>query len=240
MIIIFTDYGLQGPYLGEIESILYTRAMDEKVITLFADLPRQNPKFAAYLLDVYATRFPQDSVFFCVVDPGVGNENNMPVMCHVDGRWFVGPNNGIFDLLIRHSEKSVCHNITWKPEKLSHTFHGRDLYAPVCACLAKGEKLESEIFLFKDNNNWPDNLAEIIYFDGFGNAMTGLKADTLTHVSSIVINGRNLCKASTFSDVPVNEPFWYENSVGLIELAVNQGNAQQVLNLQLGHQFTYN
>ena len=68
MIALFTDYGLQGPYIGQVLSVLSRIAPEEKVITLFSDLPRQNQKAAAYLLPRCIRSFTEETIFFCVVD----------------------------------------------------------------------------------------------------------------------------------------------------------------------------
>jgi len=73
MIVLFTDYGLEGPYLGQVEAVLYKEAPDEKIINLLSDAPRQNPKACAYLLAALTKNFPEGTIFFCVVDPGVGS-----------------------------------------------------------------------------------------------------------------------------------------------------------------------
>ena len=69
--------------------------------------------------------------------------------------------------------------------------------------------------------DWPDDLCEIVYVDHFGNAMTGLRAATLPHEARLATAGRVLERAVTFSDRPPGQSFWYENSNGLGEIAVN-------------------
>jgi S-adenosylmethionine hydrolase len=82
--------------------------------------------------------------------------------------------------------------------------------------------------------DWPDDLCEIVYVDHFGNAMTGLRAVTLPRNARLATAGRILESATTFSDRPPGEAFWYENSNGLVEIAVNQGRADHDLGLELG------
>jgi S-adenosyl-L-methionine hydrolase (adenosine-forming) len=65
MIVLFTDYGLQGPYIGEVEAVLFRYAPRERVITLFADIPRQNPQAGAYLLASYAGSLPKGTILCC-------------------------------------------------------------------------------------------------------------------------------------------------------------------------------
>ena len=238
MIVLFTDYSLQGPYIGQVEAILYQQSPREKVINLFADLPRYNPKPSAYLLAACAGTFPADSIFFAVVDPGVGSFSDKPVVLKIDDRWYVGPDNGIFDLLVRQSEQCDCWKINWRPEKLSSSFHGRDLYAPVCAMIANGIDIPGEKIRWEDKHNWPDELQEIIYIDAFGNCMTGMRAAELEKNTIFNISGTEIRHARTFSTAMDSNPFWYENSSGLVEIAVNQGSAANTLELIIGSEIS--
>ena len=180
MIALFTDFGLHGPYTGQMKAVLYETAPGIPVIDLFADAPVGNPRASAYLLAAYAAWFPERTVFLCVVDPGVGG-GRPALFLEADGRWYVGPGNGLFELVQRRARKTRAFEIDWKPEQLSASFHGRDLFAPVAAILARGDEppgglCDDGAFRRAD---WPDDLAEIIYVDHFGNAMTGLRAATL-------------------------------------------------------------
>ncbi len=87
-----------------------------------------------------------------------------------------------------------------------------------------------------DKNNWPDDLAEIVYIDHFGNAMTGIRAEMLHKDAVLNVGEKAISNAATFSDIPVGQIFWYSNSNGLIELAVNQASAERLLQLQIGQQ----
>jgi S-adenosylmethionine hydrolase len=82
--------------------------------------------------------------------------------------------------------------------------------------------------------DWPDDLAEIVYLDHFGNAMTGLRAAHLPPNAVLIAGRRRLARAETFSSVPEGTAFWYENANGLAELAVNMGSAAEMLRLNLG------
>lgn len=235
MIVLFTDFGLAGPYLGQVKAVLHREAPGSAVIDLFADLAPGLPKPAAYLLAAYGSWFPAKTVFVAVVDPGVGSSRGA-VAIEADGRIYVGPDNGLFELVLRRAEKFRGWDIHWRPERLSATFHGRDLFAPVAARLARGDARES---LLRDGQiqrcpEWPDDLSEIVYIDGFGNAMTGLRAGVVPQAARLALDDRELPRARTFSDVPAGAAFWYENSNGLAEIAVNGGPADRRLGLVIG------
>jgi len=235
VIVLFTDFGLDGPYTGQMKAVLAQMAPGIAVIDLFADAPVANPKASAYLLAAYASWFPAKTVFLCVVDPGVGG-TRPAIIIEAHGSWYVGPGNGLFELVQRRAGNAQGFDIDWQPAHLSPSFHGRDLFAPVAAMLARGEPLPSRPR--KDNDDrrpdWPDDLAEIIYVDHFGNAMTGLRAAMLSEDAKLAVAGQALERAKTFSDLPRGRAFWYENANGLAEIAVNLGRADHALGLAIG------
>lgn len=235
MIVLFCDFGPAGPYLGQMKAVLYRGAPQEPVVDLVADAPRGNPRASSFLLASFVPEFPARSVFLCVVDPGVGGDRRA-VIARADGRWLVGPDNGLFHASLARAAEREAWEITWRPERLSSSFHGRDLFAPVAADLARGHFPEGTSALAPEelNRDWGEDLAEVVYLDHFGNAMTGLRASTLGAEAKIRVAGRHLVRARTFSDVGVGEPFWYENANGLVEIAVNQGCAAEVLGLSIG------
>src|SRR5215468_4592345 len=118
MIVLFTDFGLQGPYTGQMKAVLHQMAPGMLAIDLFADAPVGNPKASAYLLAAYAEWFAAGTVFLCVVDPGVGGTRPSLIL-EADRRWYVGPGNGLFELVQRRAGTTRSWDIDWKPERLS-------------------------------------------------------------------------------------------------------------------------
>jgi len=240
LISLITDFGATGPYTGQVENVLAREAPDARVINLFADAPAQDPRSTAYLLPAYTREFPPGTVFLCVVDPGVGSDR-AALIVSAGGRWYVGPDNGLFELVLRrcHGESRTWHMV-WRPSELSATFRGRDLFAPVAAELAyippESEPARDLARLAEAQRfaDWPDDLAAVIYIDGFGNAMTGLRAETLDSDATLSFGGRALPRRRTFSDVAADECFCYENANGLMEIAVNRGRAEEFLRLKVG------
>ena len=235
MIVLFTDFGLGGPYTGQMKAVLAREAPGVPVIDLFADAPSRNPKAGAYLLAAYALWFPPGTVFLCVVDPGVGG-TRAALAVAADQRWYVGPENGLFELVRRRGDIVRIFEITEQPADLSASFHGRDLFAPAAARLARGDRpqLVERDASFGRHPDWPDDLAEIVYIDHYGNAMTGLRASALPTDALLIAGGKGIARARTFSDMPAGAPLWYENSNGLAEIAVNLGRADEVLGLRIG------
>lgn len=234
MIVLFTDFGERGPYVGQMKAVLAELAPAVTAIDLQHDVPRFDIVAGAHLLATYQSAFPLGSVFLAVVDPGVGSANRQPVIVNVDGRWFVGPDNGLFEVIAARGTKVQWREISWRPERLSHSFHGRDLFAPVAARLAQGELPAAKLITSHDAFINTDDLNKIIYIDHFGNAITGLRAAKIATTTKLQVAGQSLSHAHTFSDVAPGQAFWYENANGLVELAVNQGHAATALALHLG------
>jgi len=114
------------------------------------------------------------------------------------------------------------------------SFHGRDLFAPVAAMLSANRPPESSPWALIDTNSWPSELAEVIYIDHYGNAMTGIRATTLATSAVVRVRDRRLAARQTFSAAPPGEPFWYSNSIGLVEIAVREDSAAALLELAVG------
>jgi S-adenosylmethionine hydrolase len=238
MIVLFTDFGPFGPYLGQVRCVLEKEAPGVTVIDLLNDAPGfggPEPKASAYLLASLAGEFPKGSVFLGIVDPGVGGPRK-PVVVEADERFFIGPDNGLFELVIRRAKDWRWWPILWRPERLSATFHGRDLFAPVAARLARGERPEAKAGDPSSirRPDWPDDLAQIIYVDHFGNCVSGLREGAVASDARLVVGGRRLERATTFSDRKPGQAFWFVNSNRLIEIAVNRGRADAGLGLKIG------
>jgi S-adenosyl-L-methionine hydrolase (adenosine-forming) len=234
MIVLFTDFGLAGPYTGQVTAVLRETAPDVPVIQLFADAPAGQPKPAAYLLAAYAGWFPMGTVLLCVVDPGVGGARRSLIVEAAD-RLYVGPDNGLFELVLRRAAEPRSWEISWRPPALSVSFHGRDLFAPVAGRLAQGKPPSALANRAAAHRypDWPDDLAEIVYIDHYGNALTGLRGESLPLAARLLAGGHSIVHAAIFSAVPRGEAFWYVNSNGLVEIAVNAGRADQALGLAI-------
>ena len=233
MILLFNDFGLEGPYPGQIKAVLARLAPGTPVIDLFADVPPFRVKEAAYLLAAYRQGFEAGSVFLCVVDPGVGGARPAMAAC-IDGTWFVGPGNGLFEIVARRGRDVRCFSLPDPEGPVSASFHGRDLFAPAAARLALSRLVGFTPAQMPRFPDWPDDLPGIVYADRYGNLMTGLRARSLGDGARLGLNGRILTRARTFSDRAPGEAFWYENSNGLAEIAVNQGSAAAMLHAGVG------
>ncbi len=238
-ILLFTDFGAADIYVGQVKAVLQRQAPAVPLIDLLHDVPAFNVRSGAHLLAALSAQIPPGSVTLAVVDPGVGSARDAAVLV-ADGKWFIGPDNGLLSVLAARAKACVYWRITWRPEQLSASFPGRELFAPITAAIARDEfpadKVESVARLSVDFG--ANDLAEIIYIDHYGNAFTGLRACELPRDALIVTDGRRLKHARVFSDVATGEMFWYENSLGLVEIAGNACGAAGHLGLRIGQSAT--
>ena len=239
MIVLFTDFGSRDPYLGQIKAVLHAQAPGIPLLDLLNEVPDYNPHAGAHLLAALASQLPLPAVFFAVVDPGVGTPRD-GIVLEAGGAWFVGPDNGLLSVLAGRQGQARIWRISWRPERVSPTFHGRDIFAPIAAALARGEfpaqKLAEKTRL--DVEFDLADLARVIYIDHYGNAWTGLRAAAWAPSTRLRIGGSELTRAETYGEVDRGEPFWYVNSAGLAEVAVNRGNAATQLGLGVGDPVT--
>src|SRR3972149_4455789 len=209
-IFLFTDFGAADLYAGQVKAVLQRDAPHAAVIDLLHDAPAFDVRAGAHLLAAISLQLPSGSVTLAVVDPGVGGARDA-VALFADNKWYVGPDNGLLSVLAARAKARTCWRITWRPEQLSASFHGRDLFAPVAAAIACGEfpagKAEAGARLEVDFGG--NDLEEIIYIDHYGNAFSGLRAQNLPRGARIVVAGRTLGHARGFSAVPPGEGVGY-------------------------------
>jgi len=231
-IFLFTDFGYAGPYVGQMTGAILSRSRDNAVVNLMHDAPAMRPELAAYLLAGCCRSLPRGSVVVAVVDPGVGGERAALVV-ETPALTLVGPDNG---LLSRVPDIGTVARVDWRPETLSSSFHGRDLFAPVGAMLAGGQTVPCTPLAHVDmvGADWPPGLHRLVYIDGYGNLMTGISAEKVNKHQCIRVSGRAVEYAETFCRVPPGHLFWYPNSLGLVEIAANRGSAAAILRLALG------
>ncbi len=236
MIFLFTDFGAADIYVGQVKAVLRERAPRVPVVDLLHDAPPFNVKAGAHLLAALAARVPKGGVVVSVVDPGVGGPRD-PVAVLADGRWFVGPDNGLISVVAERAKGREFFVIGWWPDDVSVSFHGRDLFAPVAAMLARGRR--KAVRLRKTAglavSFGPSDFAEIIYVDHYGNAFTGIRASGISATERLVAGSIRIDHARVFSGVERGAVFWYENSLGLVEIAANSTSAAAKYGLRVGH-----
>lgn len=232
---LFTDFGINDFYVGQVKCALLRHAPAAPVIDLLHQAPLYNSLASAHLLFALSEHLAAASVVFAVVDPGVGGSRDA-VVVYADGKYFVGPDNGLLSIVAARAREAQIYRIRWRPEALSSSFHGRDLFAPVAAWLATNtlpsgalEPLSKLAIEFENTD-----LGQIIYIDHYGNAITGIRARSVARGVGYSCRGVEMAYARTFSDAENGRAFWYENSLGLVELALNRASAAETYGFAVG------
>lgn len=234
-IVLFTDFGSADLYVGQVKAVLTERAPRVPVNDALHDAPAFGIEPSAHLLAALAAEYPRGSVLLAVVDLGVGGRRDAIVIA-ADGRKYVGPDNGLLYVIWQRARRTHCWRIVWRPKRLTSSFHGRDLFAPVVAALAAGRaprgwlrgKPARDVLLDAGD------LARVIYVDHYGNCMTGIRASNVSGEARIHAGGSTLRWRRTFEQAPRGSPSWYGNSMGLVEIAANRASAAKSLRLGIG------
>ena len=235
MIALFSDFSFSDPYVGLMKIEIYKRVPNTTIIDICHDLPAFNPNASGRLLQALVKNLPENTIVLAVVDPGVGTDRHA-LWLEVDGKHFIGPDNGLFARIVNEAQQVSAHIIEYDKTKVSASFHGRDVFAPFAADLELGlqpvsKPIESDSLVGHD---WSTQLAKVIYIDHYGNVMTGISASAVKKSSEIRIKNMRLQYARTFADANNDTMFWYKNSLGLIELAMFGQSLQTELSVQLG------
>lgn len=250
-----TDFGIRDGYVAAMKGAMLSARPGITMVDVSHQVTAQDVMEAAFVLRQVIPSFPADSVHLVVVDPGVGTTRRAIAACFsLDGQthYFVGPDNGILPLLAGESVTEIVEldrSEVWHTSAPSDTFHGRDVFGPVAARLASGDRL-TEVGTPVESASamhWPlprideqgvDGM--VIHVDGFGNCITNITREDLeTHC-----NGRSFkCYAGatviqshhrTYAEVGVGDPISLFGSSGLLEIAVNCGHAARLLSIERG------
>ena len=230
-VFLLTDYSLQGPYVGQLHGrILQAAAPPPRTIDLMHDAPAFRPDRAAYLLAATLPHLPAQATVLAVVDPGVGTDRHALAM-QVDGRWLVGPDNGLLAVAAGRAERVQAYRLPPPAADTPATFHGRDVFADVAAVAASHGTVPAGATAVAhwQGQDWPADWDAVIYQDGFGNLITGRRAATVAPGAALAVAGHRLPRVAKFADVAPGQACWYGNSMGLVEVAVNAGSAAEAL-----------
>ncbi|HEY4218859.1 MAG TPA: SAM-dependent chlorinase/fluorinase [Gemmatimonadaceae bacterium] len=238
IITLLTDFGTADGYVGEMKGVLLSLAPDAELVDLTHDIAPQDVERARLTLARVWRRFPNGTVHLVVVDPGVGSAR-AALAVESDGKWLVGPDNGVLSpALLLPGARAVELML---PSGASATFHGRDVFAPAAAALARGEPIEAlgPIADAPVIRRTPEPIrgadgalrGQVIVVDRFGNAVTNL---AVLRDGIVSVDGLELPLRRTYAEVAEGEPIAVVGSTGFIEIAVRNGDAARVLNLSRG------
>ena len=264
-IFFLTDFGLVDTYVGVVKAVILGIAPDATVVDLTHDVPPQDVRAGAFALVTAAPYLPDEAVVLAVVDPGVGTARR-PIAVQAAGRTFVGPDNGLLSWAVRapltpqpslscagEGEHVVVLDRPrfWRLS-LSATFHGRDLFGPVAAHLARGVPLEEVGTPAATMHElpWPaartvtgagDGIVEahgeVIHVDRYGNLITSLRGDDLPAQPVVSLAGQSIVGLSPHYQSPASGSrplIALVGSSGLLEIAVPNGSATTALQAGVG------
>jgi S-adenosylmethionine hydrolase len=241
IITLLTDFGsfypaqMKGVILSKIKGI------DVTFVDIAHDIPPQNVWAGAFALLSSARYFPAGTIHIAVVDPGVGTKR-LCIVVESSGHFFVGPDNGLLIPAAKSLGTPRAYNIVLQFEA-SSTFHGRDIFAPVAAMLAEGQRPESlghrirpkELGFGAPNKTDKGIETTIIYIDRFGNIILNLRK---LPKGCFCLKGVRLRQVRTYSEVKRIEPLITMGSHGFAEIAVNLGSAAETFGLKAGDRIT--
>lgn len=246
LVTLTTDFGLADPFVGIMKGVIATRAPDVRIVDVSHGVPPQDVLAGALVLRHAVDWFPPRSVHVAVVDPGVGSARRA-LAVEIDAGILVGPDNGVLSLAFADGIRravALTEERFFLPKR-SHTFHGRDVFAPVAAALAGGTDLDAlgpriddpvRLALPAIRRDGTRLHGEVIYVDHFGNLVTNVAATALPgDAGPVSIAGVTLPRVdAAYADVDPGEPVAVVNSWGLLEIAVRDGSARAVLDADVG------
>jgi len=248
VITLTTDFGHDDPFVGLMKGVILSIAPNARLVDLTHELPPQSVIDAALVLESAVDYFPDHAIHVAVVDPGVGTSRRA-IAIETDRYRLVGPDNGIFSAVTRGRARTVeLTEDRYFRHPVSHTFHGRDIFAPVAAHLAAGvplEKLgpavEPQTIQLPEPWQVDDDLElHVLRIDRFGNVITDLTEDRYRQWLDETGDGEVICQigaliipgiSRTYGDVPPGKPLACFGSTGRLEIAVRNGHAAEDLTL---------
>jgi hypothetical protein len=253
-IAILTDFGLRDYYVSAMKAVIISICPKVRIVDICHNVEKFNVREGAFILASVSNYFPKGTIFLAVVDPGVGTKRRA-IVIESERAYYVGPDNGLLLLASLRDGIKAVYEITNKNlmlPRISRTFHGRDIFAPVAAYLALG--IEPAEVGPRINDYLVPTFAvssmkkgmikgEILHVNGFGNIVTNIstvdleKAGIKEGMQIRLAVGRKkldvkICKA--YGEVPRGEFLAIIGSTDNLEISINQGNAAKFLGVKAG------
>lgn len=248
---LMTDFGIADGFVGIMKGVIYTINPKAVIIDISHEIQAQDIHGAAFLLEASYKYFPAGTVHTVVVDPGVGSQRRS-VAIETDRYYFVAPDNGVFTPVLHNENVLNVVELTEQRyflDRISNTFHGRDIFAPIAAYLSKGVPMDkmggkAENLIRLD---FPEPevdqvgiTGKIIHIDRFGNLITNISQGLFDKIISgrhfsINLADVKLDRVNTaYAGVDAGEPLAIFNSFDSLEIGINCGSAAKILNSQKG------
>jgi S-adenosylmethionine hydrolase len=262
LITITTDFGTEDAYVPTMKGTMLSIAPDARLVDVTHEIAPQDVMESAFVLQSILPFFPAGTVHLVVVDPGVGTERRA-VALRYDDDWFVGPDNGLFPLAFNGDAPDAAVQLdepdAWRTPAPSNTFHGRDIFAPAAAHLAAGRPLDDVGSPVTDLKQlqWAQPFVDdeaiegrVVHVDHFGNCVTNIRRSTVAEALDLDdaaavpdslspvegYAGSSVLDAihATYGAVAEGEPLLLFGSTDFLEVAVNGGNAAELLDIRKG------
>ncbi|NJE01537.1 S-adenosyl-l-methionine hydroxide adenosyltransferase family protein [Thermococcus sp. JdF3] len=248
MITLTTDFGLKGPYVGEMKVAMLRVNPDARIVDVTHAVTRHSIIEGSFVMEQVVKYSPEGTVHVGVIDPGVGTERRAVI---IEGdQWLVVPDNGLATLPLNHVNARRAWAIDFERIRrftgwrISSTFHGRDVFGPAGALIERGvspEEFAEEIPLDslirldveprKEGGAW---LLKVIYIDDFGNVILNLENYGRPKAVELPDFGLSIPYLDAYGYVKPGELLALPGSHDYLEIAVNQGSAAERLGLKVG------
>ena len=256
IITLTTDFGMKDPYVAEMKAAVLGIYPEATLIDISHEIKKFNIQMGAYILSAATDYFPKGTIHVAVVDPGVGTIRRS-ILIQTKQSFLIGPDNGLLSLAAERAGIEHIYEISnpcFMLPVISSTFHGRDIFAPVAAHLAKGvaafevgpevnEIVRPEFA--KSVTGKESIMGKVLHLDGFGNIITNITKAKISSLAfcpqlDIKLSGRKvrLKFYKTYGEAKPAEPFALIGSHGYLEIAVNQSSAAEKFEAKLGDKIT--
>ena len=249
IVTLLTDFGLADTYVGIMKGVMLNIARDLTLVDLTHDIPRHSTRAGAYGLAGAANYFPPGTVHLVVVDPGVGSRRRA-IVAECEHGIYVAPDNGVLTLALRTDKLKRCvaiENHAYRLSQVSMTFHGRDIFAPAAAHLARGLDVaelgpqQQDLAVLElpeaERAGRERVTGEILHVDHFGNCITNIPNAWLFECPSWILQAADTRLRgiqTAYAQVGEGEPLAIWGSSGYLEIAVRAGSASAALGLGVG------
>ena len=254
IITLLSDFGLKDPYVAEMKAVILSIHLQARIVDITHEIEKFNIRTGAFVLASATPYFPAGTIHVAVVDPGVGTKRH-PIIVETKRSYYVGPDNGL--LMLAAQKEGIRHvyhvnNPQYMLPRVSRTFHGRDIFAPVAAHLARGNppsKFGPEIHDYalpefaKPHVRKGELLGEVLHIDDFGNVVSNISAEDLEKLNiregcslRVKLDGKTLTLklCSAYGEVPAETPLAIIGSCDFLELSINQGSASRAFKVKIG------
>lgn len=244
IIALLTDFGIDDAYIGVVKGMILSHNPNVQIVDISHGVKSYSILNGQFFLYSSFKYFPSGTIFYVIVDPGVGTKRRALIV-RDKGFYFIGPDNGVLDGAVSDEAESFAIHID-PFSNVSATFHGRDIFAPVAALLASGTQPEKIASPVKERVRKPFPPYKVsgktlegvvVHVDKFGNVITSFPNSLLPkNVNEIEISNNILSvkQCTTFADLKEDEIGILLGSAGLIELAKNCSSLASQYSIEIG------